>query len=114
LEYKKVRSLIVVWSITRVGIVEIRELGVEIGVSNWSTISNGLITNNSIGWVANSESSMTQDSHGNSQHNINHIITRSSSVRISSSITTNNSESVLASSCSWGNLGVKSEKINKF
>jgi len=104
--------IVVVWAISWVRIVQIGELGVEVNVMDWSTISERLITNNSLAWAANSESSMAENSHSNSQNNINDIITRSSSVGISGQITSSESKSALVSSRSDSNGSIESEEIS--
>jgi len=86
----------------------------EINVCDWSTIGDGLISNNSLTWGANSEIEMAQNSHSNSQNNVDNIITRSSSIRITGSISTNDTKSTLVSSGSDTNRGVESEKIYEF
>jgi len=68
---------------------------VEVNVLNWGTISDGLVSYDSLAGTADSESEMAEFSESNSQNNIDDIITRSSSVGISSGITFNNSKSVL-------------------
>jgi len=86
---------------------------VEVNVLDWSTISNGLITNNCLAWAADTEISVAENSQSDSQYNINDIITRSSSVRISGNVTSSESKRALVSSGSGSNGSVESEKINQ-
>jgi len=54
---------------------------------------------------------MAQNSHCHSQNNVNNIISGSSSIRISSSISGNDSEGALVSSCNNRCGSVESEEI---
>jgi len=57
---------------------------------------------------------MAQNAHSDSQNNVNNIISGSSSVRISGSISGNDSEGALVSSCNNWSGSVESEEIYEF
>jgi len=114
IEKRRLSTVVIVRTISWIWVIQVRELGVEVDVSNWSSISDWLISNNCLAGRANSEVEMAQNSHSNSQNNVNNIITRSSSIRISGGISGNDSEGGLISSWSDSCVSVQSEEINKF
>jgi len=70
-------------------VIEVREGAREVAGRNWSTINKSSSTDGSLGRSAISEAcegTCAENTHGSSQGNINDIISRSSSIGISSKI----------------------------
>jgi len=90
---------------SRVGRPQVREGLIEVHGGLWYTISEISISSRSIGRIAETQVKMAEFTHEHSKSNIYDIITRSSTVRETSSITSNDTKGVLGST--WGDGGLK-------
>jgi len=107
-------ALIIIRSRPCIGGGEIRERCSKVDVCDWGTICEFDRSDNSVTFSTDSQVSIAEDSHCDSEDNIDDVITRSSSVGITSNVTTDNSEGVLRSTGDNINRGVEAEEIDEF
>jgi len=98
---------------TRGGSIEVRPSVREVVGRNWRTVNESSTTDGGLSLRAVAKVGVAENTHGSSQGDINDIISRTSSIRKTSGIVTNDSQEALAGLSGGGDGRVQAEIFNK-